>query len=57
MDEALVFIEREIWKKAIRSVRCTLPDDAEDVEAEVREIRAEMTRRIVDSDLEKGGGK
>ena len=46
MDEAIVFIEREIWKKAIRSVKCILPDDAEDVEAMVSEIRIDIMRQV-----------
>jgi len=31
--------ERKVWEKAIRSVRCILPDDAEDVEREAHRIR------------------
>lgn len=31
--------ERDIWEEAIRSVRCMLPDDAEDVELEAQRIR------------------
>jgi len=47
--EALSMIEHAIWKKAIRSVKCILPDDAEEVETAADEIRKEITRRISDS--------
>ena len=33
--EAAVSLERDRWKAALRSVKCILPDDAEDVERAV----------------------
>lgn len=32
--------EREVWKEALRSVQCILPDDAEDAELTASAIRA-----------------
>jgi len=54
--EALAIIERSIWEKAIRSVKCILPDDAEDVETAAQEIRREITRRISHSSTRHQGG-
>lgn len=33
--------ERDLWKRALRNVRCILPDDAEDVEQEQSRLRLE----------------
>ena len=33
--------EQELWKAALHNVRCILPDDAEDVEEEVKQLRKE----------------
>jgi len=31
-----------LWRQALRNVRCILPDDAADVEAEVERLRKEL---------------
>jgi len=37
--EGGALVERERWKAALRSVKCILPDDAEDVERAVTKSR------------------
>ena len=33
--------ERELWERALREVRCVLPNDAKAVEKRVKELRKE----------------
>jgi len=40
--------EGKLWQKALRNVRCILPDDAADVEAEVKLLRREEVQRLAE---------
>jgi len=40
--------EGKLWMQALRNVRCILPDDAADVEAEVKRLRREEVQRLAE---------
>jgi len=40
--------ESKFWVQALRNVRCILPDDAADVEVEVRRLRQKEMQRLAE---------
>jgi len=40
--------ESKLWIQALRNVRCILPDDAADVEVEVRRLRQKEMQRLAE---------